>query len=291
MTIKRRWGIALVVVVSAGAAVGDAVTNAWPQVTSRFRLGPFYERRVMSDGSSFTAVRPFYSRSVNAETRESVADSLWPLATFHWNGDQMWWRVLVAFGNNLDVKDPDSAWSLGVFPLWFQGRSRLQEDYWALFPLYGHIPRLWLMEDLSFTLFPCYLRYQVAEREREYYLWPFVSRLEETPGEKRTSVFPIYGYKDTPREQNRYAFWPFWVDTVYKESTYNPGSAWMLFPIAGQVTREHEDQWLAVPPFFSHAQTDTTDRWRMPWPFVQFEKTGQERSRVFWPFYSDRLSD
>jgi len=285
-----RFGFVLMVLL-AGVAGGDTLTNAPSQVASRFRLGPFYERRLMRDGSSFTAVRPFYSRSVNVESRETVTDALWPLATFHTDQDQLWWRVLMTFGNNRDVNDPDSAWSLGVFPFWFQGRSRLQEDYWALFPLYGHIPRIWLMEDLSFVLFPCYLRYQVADRERAYYLWPIVSRLEEQPGERRTSVFPLYGYKDTPKEENRYLFWPFWIDTVYKETTANPGSAWMLFPIAGQVTREREQQWLALPPFFSHAQTDTVDRWRMPWPFVQFETSDRDRSHVFWPFYGDRLSD
>jgi len=281
----------LLVVGVLAADVAGALTNAPSRAESRFRLGPFYERRVMSDGSSFTAVRPLYSRSVEAEGRETVTDALWPLATFHRNESQQWWRVLVAFGNDLDVNNPDSGWSLGVFPLWFQGRSRLQEDYWALFPIYGHIPHLWLMEDLSFTLFPCYLRYKVAEREREYYLWPFMSRLEEEEGVKRTSVFPFYGYKDTPRQETQYVLWPFWIDTTYKDTAPNPGSAWMLFPIAGQVSREREQQWLALPPFISHALTDTTERWRVPWPFVQLEKTADERSRTFWPFYSDRLSD
>jgi len=275
---------------SAGLAPCLAA-NEPPRVESRFRLGPFYEQRVMSDGSSFTAVRPFYSRSVAAEGRETVTDSLWPLATFHRNDDQLWWRVLLAFGDDLDVRDAAAAWSFGVFPLWFQGRSRLGEDYWALFPVYGRVPHLWLMEDLSFVLFPCYLRYEVAERERQYYLWPFVSRLEERPGERRTSVFPLYGYKDTPREQNRYVLWPFWVDTVYKETAPNPGSAWMLFPVAGQVAREHERQWLAVPPFISHALTRQEERWRLPWPFVQFQSSDTERSRMFWPIYGDSLSD
>ena len=281
----------LALAVAADVAVGGALTNAPPHVESRLRLGPFYERRVMSDGSSFSAVRPFYSRTVEAGAQETVTDSLWPLATFQRRQEQSWWRVLMAFGDDLDARDPEAGWTFGVFPLWLQGRSRLQEDYWALFPLYGHIPHLWLMEDLSFVLFPCYLRYEVAEREREYYLWPFVSRLEEQEGVRRTSVFPFYGHKDTPRQETQYVLWPFWVDTVYKDTAPNPGDAWMLFPIAGQVAREHERQWLAVPPFFSHAQTDTVDRWRMPWPFVQLERTGRERSRVFWPFYSDRLSD
>ena len=280
-----------VLAVALAAGVAGAVTNAPPRVASRFRLGPFYERRVMDDGSSFTAVRPFYSRSVEAEGRETITDALWPLATFHRSDDQMWWRALLAFGNNLSVGDAEPAWSFGIFPLWLQGRSRLGEDYWALFPVYGHIPHFWLMEDLDFALFPCYLRYQVAERERTYYLWPFVSRQEEEDETKRTSVFPFYGYKEMRRQDSRYVFWPFWVDTVFKDPDPNPGSAWMLFPIAGQVTREHERQWLAVPPFISHALTDTAERWRVPWPFVQFERTATERSRVFWPFYSDRLSD
>ena len=278
---------------AAGVAVSGVAEEAPARVASRFRLGPFYERRVMEDGSTFTAVRPFYSRSTDAVARESVTDSLWPLATFHRSDDQSWWRVLVAFGDDLGIQNPDAGWTVGVFPLWLQGRSRLGEDYWALFPLYGHIPHFWLMEDLSFVLFPLYLRYEVAAREREYYLWPVVSRLEEREDERRTSVWPFYGYKDTPREETRYVLWPFWVDTVYKDvdKYSNPGSAWMLFPIAGQVAREHEQQWLAVPPFISHALTPKADRWRVPWPFVQWQTAGDERSHTFWPFYSDRLSE
>jgi hypothetical protein len=279
--------------VAVNAAAGGASEDAPPEVAGRFRLGPLYERRVMSDGSTFTAVRPFYSRTVDAAADERVTDSLWPLATFQRREDQSWWRVLLAFGDDLDARDAEAGWTFGVFPLWLQGRSRLQEDYWALFPLYGRVPHFWLMEDLSFALFPLYLRYQVAEREREYYVWPFVSRLEERENERRTSVWPLYGHKDTPREETRYVLWPFWVDTVYKDvdKYSNPGSAWMLFPIAGQVARERERQWLAVPPFVSHALTDSADRWRAPWPFVQFQTAGDERSRTFWPFYSDRLSD
>jgi hypothetical protein len=275
------------------AAQESASTNEpLPRIESRLRILPFYERRIMSDGGHFYALRPFYSHSSDAEEREDVTDVVWPLATGHWNQTQFWWRGLVAFGNDLNVADENAGYEFGVFPLWLNGRSREGEDYWAFFPFYGHVPKfMMVMEDIDFIMFPCYLKYNVVGRERRYYLFPFIGREDDEEMETHTSIFPFAGEKENKRSSSMFLFWPFWTDTVYKETTRNPGESWMLFPVVGHVDREKEQQWMVLPPFFSWAKTDKRERWHAPWPFIQVDNSDRERKRVFWPFYSQALGE
>jgi hypothetical protein len=65
----------------------------------------------------------------------------------------------------------------------------------------------------------------------------------------------------------------------------------MFFPLAGSVDREKEQQWLVLPPFFSHATTDAAERWRLPWPFYETVTTKTAKRRSCWPFYGDLKSD
>ena len=287
------WVAFIVIGVGSLTMDGVAATNELrSRVVSRLRIGPFYERRKMSDGSHFYALRPFYSHSSDPEEREDVTDVAWPLATGHWNQTQFWWRCLLAFGNDLDVANEASGYQCGVFPFWMNGRSRQGEDYWSLFPVYGHVPEfLGLMSDIDFVLFPAYLHYKVAGKERDYYLWPFIGRQEDEQRVKHTNVFPFYGVNENRLDKSSYLFWPFWTQSTYKEATPNPGDSWMLFPIAGRVDRQKEQQWMAAPPFFTWAKTDKRERWHAPWPFLQVDNSEAERKRIFWPFYGQALGE
>jgi hypothetical protein len=262
-------------------------TNLTPdRVVSRFRLGPLFECRTTRDGGTFWALRPFVSRVSDPTVDTRVTDVAWPLGTFHRDREEAWWRLALAYGSDSDVSREDSAWKLALFPLYFQGRSRHGEDYWALFPLYGHLPHVLLMDDIDFGLFPLYLNYEVNRAEREYYLWPVFSRMEAEPGVRRTGIFPVYGRTWRKDVSSLYAFWPFWTSAVYGESR-NPGTSWMLFPIAAQVDRAKEQQWMVLPPFFSHAKTDAAERWRLPWPLYETVTTQDSKKRSLWPLYGE----
>ena len=271
--------------------LGAEVTNRTPdRVVSRFRFGPLFEHRATRDGGTFWALRPLVSRVSDPASDTRVSDVVWPLGTFHRDREQAWWRMVLAYGSDNDVNREDSAWKGALFPLYFQGRTRQGEDYWALFPIYGHLPHVLLMDDINFVLFPLYLNYEVNHIEREYYLWPIFSRMGDEPDVKRTGVFPIYGRTQKRESRHTYALWPFWTSSVY-ESPLNPGSSWMLFPLAGSVDRTKEQQGLFLPPFFSHVTTDAAERWRMPWPFYETVTTKTAKKRSYWPFYGDLKSD
>ncbi len=284
--------VLLVVALTLSPRVSASTNETSAHIVSRLRIGPFYERSIMSDGGHRYALRPFYAHSSDSEERDDVTDAVWPLATGHWSQTQFWWRCLLAFGNDLNVDDEKSGYECGLFPILLNGRSREGEDYWSLFPIYGHVPRFMMfMSDIDFILFPCYLKYNVVGRERRYYLFPFIGREDDEQLETHTSILPFFGEKENRMSSSTYLFWPFWTDTVYKETTRNPGESWMLFPVVGHVAREKEEQWMVLSPFFSWAKTDKRERWHMPWPFIQIDNSDRERKRVFWPFYSQALGE
>lgn len=278
------WMVAAAIIRAASGSVeGGAGAD---EVVSRFRIGPFFEYRETRGGGTFWAVRPFYSKLNDPVSETRVTDAVWPLATFHRSREQLWWRVALAYGSDQDVDDPEAAWKMAIFPLYFQGRTRYHEDYWALFPIYGHLPHVLLMDDIDFVLFPIYLDYEVNKVERRYYLWPIFSQTDAEPRSTTGGIFPFYGYTKRRKARHDYTFWPFWTSAVYEPGN-NPGRSWMLFPLAGRVDREREQQKMFLPPFFSYAKTDTVERWRMPWPIYESYKTFWSQKYSVWPFCGD----
>jgi len=298
MRVQKTHGAVCVVagaVLACIAAFAEETAARTPDhVVSRFRLGPFFEYSATRDGATFWAVRPFYSKVQDPTIDTRVTDVVWPLGTFHRDREQAWWRFLLAYGSDDDLTRDESAWKFALLPLWFQGRRRLGEEYWALFPIHGHLPHLALMDDIDFTLFPFYFNYKVNGIERVYTPWPFYSRLTENQHMREEGVFPLWCRQVNTKRQTdrRYAFWPFWTSAVYNGER-NPGSSFLLFPLYGEVNRSNETQRLVLPPFFSYARTDSSERWRMPWPFCQTHETWATATtkpslkRSYWPFYGD----
>ena len=69
-------------------------------------VGPFFEYDSEMD---FVAVRPLWS------TTPCTEDFVWPLGTWHTNGDSFWYRFLfLVHGHER---------SFNVFPLWSSGRD------------------------------------------------------------------------------------------------------------------------------------------------------------------------
>lgn len=273
----------------------DWVSRPHDQVDWRLRLGPFFERRVMKDGSTFTAVRPFYSKLSNAVSRDRYYDSLWPLATFHnEHGDKVWWRVLNCYGNEENWQQ-GTPWMFTFFPLYSQGRTRGGEDYWAFFPFYGYLPDAILLEDFHFAMFPCYLDYKVNGVGRYYVLWPFYSQTQETKltNEWHSSYFPFYGKSVHRDSTNHFAFWPFWVSATYTAESRDPGSSWSAFPFAAAVNRQKESTWWAIPPLVSYGTNQTASRLRAPWPIVEYttQDRGKRRKLNIWPLYSQQRNE
>ncbi len=279
-------------VVEAVATAPTVDTLQRDEVVRRFRVGPLFEYRATRAGGTFWAFRPVYSKINDPISDTRVTDVVWPLCTFHRDHERQWWRIVLGYGYNDDIYNRDAAWTANILPLWFKGHTREGEDYWAFFPFYGHIPHMMWMEDIDFWLFPFYINFEINGVERVYTPWPFYSNLTENPNITERGVFPFWCRQENHKYQidRLYAFWPFWTSAVY-HGERNPGTSTLFFPFYGEVDRAKESQWLVLPPLFSHARTDSAERWHMPWPFYVTHETWLTRStqpslkRSYWPFY------
>lgn len=255
---------------------------------SHFRLGPFFEYGSRNGELSRFAIRPFY-----AWERSKIHDGdydmevLWPLSHFGWRDEEFHWRVLMTFWQEADRTNQRSRdYSLAIPPIWFHGRDQ-DKDYWGLFPIYGQLPKLALVEDFRWTLFPFYVSYRTGGSRairRQYFVWPFFS-LKHDPDKTRWALWPIYGTKHEPDFDARFILWPFWNDQTFHAPNHK-GSAWMLWPIVERIDADTEQGWGVLPPLFRHTVTTSgANLWRCPWPLFERYTDPRESTWRFWRFW------
>ena len=235
-------------------------------LAASFQIGPFYEQRPERD---FLAVRPFYSQECG------VTDVLWPLFTGH----ESWWRALLFIHD----QDTGSDRQFEIMPFWFNGKTREGEKYWGLFPFYGRHPHMLLLHDWQFALWPVWMRYKMprpSERRMmtsNVVLFPFVNWRDDGSW----GVWPLYGLEHQRESDHQYALWPIvtWARYRADRDTSGAGKSWWVWPLVASVERERESQIMVVPPLFGFAKTPYTERWRTPWPFIEWER-GRKRDRT-----------
>ena len=59
----------------------------------------------------------------------------------------------------------------------------------------------------------------------------------------------------------------------------------MTVKVYGEVRRARESQTMVLPPFFSYTETDAARRWRLPWPFFDWERSAVRDRLSVWPFW------
>ena len=254
-------------------------------LAATFQVGPFYEQRPADD---YLAVRPFYAHEGD------VDDVLWPVFTSH----RDWWRF--CFFLHYQSQN-DGGWQFDFIPLWFNGHKPQRgesaaEDYWGLFPIYGHHPHLLLMYDIDFALWPVWTRYKMPRPSEGKWLttntvlFPFFSWRDDGAW----SFWPLYGINHQRESDHQYALWPIVTWANYREDrdTAGEGYSWMVWPLVGRVDRERERQWLFIPPFFSWTEVRNRGwlgepgvRLRCPWPIVDIEATSSRDRVSIFPLY------
>ena len=256
-------------------------------LAATFQVGPFYEQRPADD---YLAVRPFYAHE------GEVDDVLWPVFTSH----RDWWRF--CFLMHYQSQD-DGGWQFDFMPLWFNGHKPQRgeyaaEDYWGLFPIYGHHPHILLMYDIDFALWPVWTRYRMPRPSEGKWLttntvlFPFFSWRDDGAW----SFWPFYGLNHQRESDHQYALWPIVTWAREDRDTAGEGTSWMFWPLYGQVRRARERQDLFIPPFFSWTETYSKSwaahgnsapemRLRCPWPIFEWESNARRSRLSIWPLY------
>ena len=240
-----------------------------------FQIGPFYEQR---PDSGFYAVRPFWS------TEGETTDVLWPVWTQH----RDWWRFCF-FTHYQDTPGEKDGYQFEIMPLWFNGRTEQGEDYWGLFPIFGHHPHFLFMYDLDFCLWPIWTEYRMPRPSTHEWmtsravLFPFVSWRDDGAW----GFWPFYGVNYQRESDHRYALWPIVTWASYREDrdTAGAGTSWMVWPLWASVDREREKQAMFIPPLFSWTEINGGWRLRCPYPFVEVERTSDRYRTSVFPLY------
>ena len=297
MFFHKQSMVCLALLLVAGCRTVTPFPSASPH-EGRVRVGPFAEYgRGVNDGVTVRAVRPFYSEK-RLDNNDSVRDFLAPLGYSLREGETARGRVLNVFWNHGATNETQSAQAYGFWfaPLYTQGRTREGENYWALLPFYGKLPRLFMVQDVEFVMFPLYATYRNTFVKRAFVLWPFFGwvddekRGDET--ERRHRWFPFYGTARKGDRQHTFVAWPFWNSSRTVGETWEQGSSWMLFPLWAQTRTDRETQDMFLPPFFAWGSRTNvlgkTTRVRAPWPFVQYTEGPLDRRRELWPLCGAR---
>lgn len=151
----------------------------------------------------------------------------------------------------------------------YQGRSDLGQDYWGIFPLYGHMYRRFGVDRNFFFLFPLYYESTEDDAHTIRLLWPFIT-YADSPGRQSFKIWPLFG-KDAIRRDyfNWFVLWPFVQRTVK-----HPGT-------------EQSSSYLAAPfPLYVRHDDNYSTATDLMWPFFNYYRhyaSGHERY-TFFPF-------
>ena len=252
-------------------------------------LGPFFETIRDPVGRTFSALRPFFSKSVDPEKNHERKDYLWPLASAGHYENRLTWRVLLVYGRNWDTEAPSRhRWLL--FPLIAHGRDSQGDQFFALMPFGGEVREMFWKDSIRFVLFPLYMSTQVNEQVSRSVLWPIIS-WTHGDGTKRFRIFPFYGHsKEKDKWTRRFVLWPFWSSVRY-EYPEEQGKGFVLFPLFGKVNTNKQKSWMVIPPFIRSTKGEDHREIMAPWPFVQYKRTPDTKKFYLWPLWGHRTSE
>lgn len=269
---------------------------------SRLRrvLGPFFEFSHDAQGRELRAVRPFWSLYRDPVAQSGAMDILWPLGYWTRQYDpahRYRYAFLMLYTAHIEDKPEGSQQGSYFLPFYFH-TSKDGKDYFALFPLGGHIKDTFGQDDTTFWLFPLYLHNRKGAAESYHVLWPLYARIQAQTYFKHR-FFPFYGYAEYPgRFRNSFVLWPFWQRSISLNENLK-GGAWFLFPLVGHVEYDHvhgslNHVWTVLWPLFSFRRTEAELDYHMPWPFIQYGRSLNASSYdkfYLWPLYGHKLRE
>jgi hypothetical protein len=266
-------------------------------------VGPFfYEQK--KDSEKTWAIPPLFSRDRDPAIEAGEDDYLYPLLTYEHYGKEYRWQViqLFSFSGGQEVDDSDTK-RFTIFPFYFQQRSRdTNENYTALFPIYGHLKNRLFRDEISFVMFPILGETRKKDVVNDNYLYPFFN-LSHGDGMHGWQFWPVVGkaHKDVTTKTNGFgdteivggydkffAVWPFYFQQNNNIGTDNPEKFRASIPFYVASRSPMRDSTSVLWPFFTWI--DDRDKkyheWQGPWPFVIFTRgEGKTTSRV-WPLFS-----
>jgi hypothetical protein len=219
------------------------------------------------------------------------------------------WQLaqLLSFSGGQDPDD-STAKRFTLFPVYFQQRSsNPDENYTALFPLYGRLQNRLFRDEIYFVMFPIYGESRKRDVFTDNYLYPFF-HLRHGDGLQGWQFWPLIGseHKDVTTKTNGYgeteiigghdkffALWPVYFRQNDGIGTDNPEKFRATLPLYSVVRSPKRDSTSVLWPFFTWIddREKKYHEWEGPWPFVVVASgEGKTTTRVF-PLFSRAHND
>jgi hypothetical protein len=255
LALFSTWGIAAPAEELDAGFLFDRFSLTLERGTRTEAFGPlFYNQE--TDFENIFAFPPLFSHSTIPATDSEEYDFLYPLLTYDRYGREYRWQLgqlfSIAGGQN---QDEVTKRRFTLFPFYFQQRSaESNQNYTALFPIYGHLQNRIFRSEMDFVLWPLYIK--TVKR-------PSVSPLPDDPFTKLGSRFLSSRRGDVTTYNYGYPFF---------HLRYGDGlQGWQLWPLAGH---EHKE--------VTHKTNDWGDVEMTP---------GYDRRFTLWPFYFKQERD
>lgn len=235
-------------------------------------------------------------------------DLLYPITTYDRFGREFRWQFLQIFsisGGQNQEEIPKKRCSL--FPVYFQQRSPdTNQNYTALFPIYGTLKNRFLRDETYFVLFPIYSQTKKRDVVTDNYLFP-IFHLRHGNSLSGWQVWPLYGAEhkgittktngfgdvETIGSHEKYfALWPIFFNQRTGIGTDKGKTNLAVLPLFSLERSQMRDSTSVIWPFFNYVDDREKNyhEWQTPWPFIVFARgEGKSTSRI-WPFFSRAAS-
>ena len=277
------------------ARAGAEERNYWPmavkqvdaggQVTSSEYLGPFiFQHPTKSSVKEVTGttsgVRPFFVQTRDASGLTTKATVLYPIFIYRADGDTYSWTVfdLITKASPTASAGPassDPTKAFDLWPFWFSRETGSPDtSYHALFPIAGTMKGHFNRDEISWVLWPLYLRTEKKGLVTTSTPWPFIQTVSGT--QHGFALWPLYGrYGNDAGSFHSFALWPLiWNHTIQPPEDSPPGTP---------PTRQY-----GFLPFYANEQHEGFRNQTYLWPFFgHTERTlpyRNDETRYFWPF-------
>jgi len=289
--------------------------------------GPFFYQQ-LTEQESLWAVPPLFSHSVLLAGDAEEYDLGYPLLTYDRFGGEYRWQFfqLLSFAGSRNQAEV-ARHRFTIFPIYFQQRSaETNQNYTALFPVYGQLKDRLFRSEMDFVLWPLYVKTvkRAGVTPLETFLKPAGAPLQPREGDLSTynyllpffhlrygdglfgwQLWPLLGHehKDittqtnmwhdpevVPGHDKTFVLWPFFLKQQRAIGSENPERELLVFPFYDRMRSPLRDATSYLTPLGLSITDDRGQKYReigAPWPFVVFARGEGKTVNRLWPLFGE----
>ncbi|NIP38914.1 MAG: hypothetical protein GWM89_07630 [Candidatus Dadabacteria bacterium] len=273
-------------------------------------LGPFFIYRTEDKHKEY-GLRPLFYNEYDYKRDKHYLDIAYPFAGYRRHENNKAFNILFFINYNSRHRQSDVQRNFSIFPVFFSSFSENKNDnYLALFPLYGNIKNKFHKDRISFALFPLFFQTESDGETNTNILWPFIG-YQKGQGVEGFKLWPLYGYKKRkkPYVDDKFVLWPFYVKR--EKQFYDERVRYVSYlPFYSELDSKDINQKSYLWPFFNKYtdRKNEFERIDAPWPVFNITRGKKEEKRFFplfakevsgddkdgyflWPLYSYKVTD